>query len=312
MNTKLNHQLDFSIDTDFNKILTNPILDIAARFWDENRYQAFRICYHSMRKIDDLVDEHKTMKQPINQKEAQQIKLGIFNWLDSVRRRESLDTFQKQFVETLDKFNIPFWPWERLGYAMVYDLDHNGFPSFLEFLRYAEGAAVAPASVFMHLCGLHTETNRYSLPDYNIRKAARPLALFSYLVHIIRDFNKDTRANLTYFATDLIQERGLTNDELRAIAEGKPACSAFRDLIATYIRFARYYEKKAIETFDTVLPQLEYRYQLSLLLIHALYLQILERVNVESDNFTLETVNPPRKEIQKQIERTIMTFKPAH
>ena len=50
---------DFNWDLDFNQILTNPILDIGARFWEDERYNAFRICYRSMRLLDDLVDNRK-------------------------------------------------------------------------------------------------------------------------------------------------------------------------------------------------------------------------------------------------------------
>ena len=220
MTTEPNNKLDFAVELDFSQILTNPILDIAARFWEEDRYQAFRILYRSMRRIDDLVDHRKATGQPITSKESHQFKAMISDWLDSVRRREISDRDQAQFVKTLDRFRIPFWPWERFGRAMAYDLDHNGYPSFLGFLRYTEGAAIAPASIFMHMCGLTAENGRYRLPDYDIRKAARPLAIFAYLVHILRDFQKDQQVGLNYFAADLMRERDLANDDLQMIAEG--------------------------------------------------------------------------------------------
>jgi hypothetical protein len=59
MVTKNNTYIDFAIDVEFDKILTNPILDIAARFWEKDRYEAFKVCYRSMRVIDDLVDNRK-------------------------------------------------------------------------------------------------------------------------------------------------------------------------------------------------------------------------------------------------------------
>ena len=41
-----------------------------------------------------------------------------------------------------------------------------------------------------------------------LRSAATPCAMFSYLVHIIRDFQKDQQNNLNYFADDvMITER---------------------------------------------------------------------------------------------------------
>ena len=311
MSSKPEQKLDFASQLDFSQILTNPILDIAARFWEEDRYQAFRICYRSMRRIDDLIDDRKEKDRAITPEESQQIKGMISDWLDSVRRREPPDRYQKQFIETLERFRIPFWPWERFGKSMAYDLDHSGFSSFLVFLRYAEGAAISPASIFMHLCGVTFDNGLCRPPDYDIRKAARPLAIFSYLVHIIRDFQKDQQAGLNYFAADMTRERGLTNDDLRTIAEGKTVSEPIRDLIAAYVRFARYYQKKAKTVLKSILPQLEDRYQLSLMIIYNLYLQILERVDIKSGNFITEEVNPPAEEIQKRIEQTIAIFKPV-
>ena len=51
--------LDFAREIPFDEILTNPILDIAARVWEQDRYDAFKICYRSMRRLDDLVDHRK-------------------------------------------------------------------------------------------------------------------------------------------------------------------------------------------------------------------------------------------------------------
>lgn len=48
-------------ELDFQQILTNPILDIAAHVWEEERYNAFKICYRTMRILDDLVDDRKSI-----------------------------------------------------------------------------------------------------------------------------------------------------------------------------------------------------------------------------------------------------------
>ncbi len=52
--------LAFTDELDFGKVLKNPILDIAARLWEDDRYEAFKTCYRSMRAIDDLVDGVKS------------------------------------------------------------------------------------------------------------------------------------------------------------------------------------------------------------------------------------------------------------
>jgi phytoene/squalene synthetase len=181
-------ELDFTLDIDFGDIMTNPILDIAARFWNDDRYEAFKICYRSMRRIDDLVDDKKAMISGISKKDVEQLGKLISDWMVGVQNRDTGDTFQKTFLEILEKYKIPLWPWKRLCKAMIYDLEYDGYKSLVCFLRYSEGAAIAPASVFMHLCGIRRRKNEFLQPAFDIRKAARPLALFSYLVHIMRDF----------------------------------------------------------------------------------------------------------------------------
>ncbi len=154
MSTHHQPKLDFAAGLDFSQILTNPILDIAARVWADDRYLAFQTFYRSMRRIDDLVDHRKAGGQPLSPVEADQFERVVVGWLDSVERHQAEDLFQKEFLTTLEQFAVPVWPWQRLCTAMIYDLRHNGFTTFHRFLRYAEGASIAPAAVFMHLCGL--------------------------------------------------------------------------------------------------------------------------------------------------------------
>ena len=75
-------------------------------------------------------------------------------------------------------------------------MHHDGFRTFDEFLDYAEGASNGPASVFVHLCCLDKIQDEYFPKDLVISDVARPCAIFSYLVHIIRDFQKDQFNNL--------------------------------------------------------------------------------------------------------------------
>jgi len=81
-------------DIDFQKILTNPILDIAAHFWEDERYDAFKTCYKSMRILDDLVDNNRNLSEA----EQQQI----------ISKLSELQiTLQSQLIETQSKFHIP-------------------------------------------------------------------------------------------------------------------------------------------------------------------------------------------------------------
>lgn len=308
MNPTDNQTLDFAREIPFDQILTNPILDIAARLWETDRYDAFKICYRSMRRLDDLVDHRKETGEPINAAEVELFTRMMADWVKQVAERKVTDPFVAQMVETTDRFAIPLWPWERLVRSMVYDLTHNGYASFLQFLRYTEGAAISPAAIFMHLIGLPKVGD---LPAYDIREGARALALFSYLVHIVRDFQKDHKANLNYFCDDLMTRAGVSRTECTEIAHSEEPTKAFRRLIAEYVRLAEFYRQKARRKIDSLLPLLEPRYQLSLELIYQLYEQIFAKIDPEKGNFSGAELNPSEAEIKERIDLTIDRFVPV-
>lgn len=308
MNPTKDQTLDFAREIPFDQILTNPILDIAARVWEPDRYDAFKICYRSMRRLDDLVDHRKERGEPINATEVELFTRMMSDWVAAVAERKVSDPFVAQMVETTDKFAIPLWPWERLVKSMVYDLTHNGYVSFVTFLRYTEGAAISPAAIFMHLIGL---PRIGALPPYDIRDGARALALFSYLVHIVRDFQKDHQANLNYFSDDLMARAGVTRAKCTEIAHSTRPTDAFRRLIGEYVRIAAFYRQKARRKIDSILPLLEPRYQLSLELIYQLYDQIFAKIDPKNGNFSGAELNPSGPEIKERIDLTIDRFAPV-
>ena len=293
---------------DFQDILTNPILDIAARFWDDERYDAFKICYRSMRVVDNLVDDRKSSGDGISRVEIEQMTSMLNDWLDAIAGNAPCDLSTKELIETNERFLIPLWPWQRLSKSMIYDLHHDGFRTFPVFLRYSEGAAVAPASIFMHLCGVTHENGCYHAPQFDIRKAARPLAIFAYLVHIIRDFQKDQKNNLNYFADALIAECGLNRQKLREIAYGGKITVGFRKLMERYCNFTEYYRRKARWTIDKTSVHLEQRYRISLEVIYSLYLQIFERIDIQNGAFTTAELSPSPEEIEARISHTISSL----
>ncbi len=306
---EISTRLDFATHLDFSAILTNPILDIAARVWDEDRYAAFRTCYRSMRIIDDLVDHRRAQQTPITKDEVKSIEASINQWVVDALTGKSSDEFTAQFLATVEEYRLPFWPWERLCRAMIYDLTHNGFSSFHNFLRYSEGAAISPAAVFMHLCGVRGEGGNRQAPLYDIRLAARPLAIFSYLVHLMRDFEKDQREGLNYFSDDILRRHGLTKDRLRELAITQKATPELRGLMSTYHRIAGEYQQRARKTVDRTLPMLAPRYQLSLELIYSLYSQIYAQIDPVAGSFTTAATHPAPEAVESRIHLTINKFR---
>lgn len=146
--------IDFFPNLSYKDLLTNPILDIAARFWDDERYNASKIVYRSFRIIDDLVDNQKSVDYKISDIEKQQLKIKIKNWIGAIKDSKPIDPLQKELIKTIEKFKIPIWPFQKFSESMIYDIQNRGFKTFQNFLEYVEGAAIAPASIYMHLCGL--------------------------------------------------------------------------------------------------------------------------------------------------------------
>ena len=300
---------NFTEELDFRNVLKNPILDIAARLWEDERYEAFKTCYLSMRAIDDLIDGVKSHGGTLSEAERGHLASRINEWVRAIEDGNNNDVYQRRLAETLERFRIPLWPWRRLAESMIYDIYHNGFSTFQDFLTYSEGAAVAPGSGFTFLCGVRKVDGEYHPPPFNAQEVSRPTALYCYLIHIIRDFQKDQNENLNYFSDDLMAEYGMNTSMLREIAAGGEVSTGFRSLMGRYVKLAKGYGCESMDVLKKISPFLEPRYLLSLKVLHSLYDQILERVDVLNGSYTAFELNPSPEEIDERIKDTISSFK---
>ncbi len=300
--------LDFALELDFSEILTNPILDIGARVWEKDRYEAFKVCYRSMRVLDDLVDNRKAEVRELAEQEKVTLTAMINDWVRGLKRQLGTDPFQRQLLEMTERFAIPIWPWEKLAEAMIWDIYNDRFPTLRSFIRYSEGAAVAPASIFLHLCGVRCAEHGCLPPLFDIRSSARMLARFSYVVHILRDFEKDQRRGLNYFGDNILAEHDVAHADLRTAAESGEMPAKVRAVMDFYLRCAENYRARARRTLDRLEPQLEPRYSLSLELIYELYLQIYERLNEPDQTFSEATTLPLPDAVEERINSTIVRF----
>ena len=198
------HYLELFNKIDFKRIIDHPNILIAAAFWDDDRYQAARMCYKYMRAIDDLIDCHKSVHTIIADHEKEQFVTSVNSWIDMIKHPEKHQHLNHELLNTIRRFQIPLWPLETFAKSMLYDVNHSSFATLNDFIEYSQGATVAPASIFVHLNGLTRKGDDFNLPAFDVRTAATPCALFSYIVHIIRDFQKDQLNNLNYFAEDTL------------------------------------------------------------------------------------------------------------
>jgi phytoene/squalene synthetase len=309
MNSQKDQFLEIFNSIDFSRIKDHPNILVAANFWEEDRFCAAKICYKFMRAIDDLIDNHKAKNRLIEPAERVEFVTNVEAWLKMIILSEECNTIQGELRETIDKFRIPSWPMEVFAKSMIYDINNDGFPTLDAFLEYSAGASVAPASIFVHLNGLQKINGMYKPPLFDVKWAATPCAIFSYLVHIIRDFQKDQLNNLSYFADDLIAKNGLDRLILREFAEGKPVDNNFRNLIRQYYTLADEYRIKTYDIIKEIRPLLEPRYQISLEIIFELYLMVFERIDLKNGTFTTEELNPTPEETRERVYKTIMNFK---
>jgi phytoene/squalene synthetase len=308
MNSDRDQFLEIFNSIDFQSIKDHPNILIAANFWDNERFCAAKICYKFMRAIDDLIDNHKAKNKMIKPAEREEFVANVEEWLRMIIISEECNPLQKELIETKEKFRIPVWPLEAFAKSMIYDINNNGFPTMDAFLEYSEGASVAPASIFVHLNGLQEVNKHYEIPPFDVKWAATPCALFSYFVHIVRDFQKDQLNNLSYFADDLILKNNLNRNDLREFAEGRPVNTDFRNLIRHYYHLADKFRRETIEVIKEIKPLLKPRYQLSLEIIFDLYLMVFEKIDFRNGSFTAEELNPTPEETRERVYKTIMRF----
>lgn len=293
---------------DFDSIIDHPNILIAASFWDNDRYCAAKTCYRFMRKIDDLIDNHKAANKMIAPDEKKAFLTDVSKWLEMIVISEDCNPEKEALIKTVEKFRLPLWTLESFARSMIYDINNDGFRTLEEFIQYSQGASVAPASIFVHLSGLKQAGDGYREPEFDVRETATPCALFSYLVHIIRDFQKDQLNNLNYFADDLVRKNGLSRQDLNDIAHGSQVTAGFRNLIREYLGFADKYRRETIEIMKRIGPLMEPSYRVSLEIIFSLYLMVFERIDPENGSFTSAELNPSPAETKERVFETIMNF----
>lgn len=132
---------------------------------------------------------------------------------------------------------------------------------------------------------------------------ARPCALFSYLVHVIRDFQKDQHENLNYFALDVLERNNLTSGDLKKIAGSGNIPLEFREVIRFYKNKAEEYRLETLKQIHHLQNHVNDRYMKSLKIIFQLYLSVYNRIDVDNGSFTTEELAPTNEEIADMVMR---------
>ena len=176
-----------------------------------------------MRLIDDAVDEG-FLCRPVTERAQQRRTMlaSIDKWLGQCLGEIEEGPLPPQvryaLRATAHCSDLGETPWTGLADAMRSDVREQPMLEWNDFLTYATGATVAPATIFIYLLGAKPDAAGFywDLPEPPSHYAA-DLGIFCYLVHILRDLAKDAERSerLVTVPRSLIRHAGLEKADLR-------------------------------------------------------------------------------------------------
>jgi len=222
----------------------NNLALAAGRFDEPARERLFVVTYASMRVIDDYVDELFLCRPfPERKRERAAVLDQLDRIADQVRAcadgsfRPGPTAFEPVVFSALNQLlpatGLGARPWETLVEALRRDVRERPVQTWEEYLEYCEGACVAPAEVFVHVTACDATSLRTDLPQ-PLAWYARPLAVFSYLAHMLRDLEEDAHGAPQIYPVPraVIVEAGLSIDEARRASRQRQWAGLQRMLVA--------------------------------------------------------------------------------
>ena len=155
----------------------------------------FYATYAAMRIIDDVIDE-KFLK--LDAKSQNKLKTSfekkLSRWLQQVLHLEIVDGPLSPGIihglkYTIGRSDLTKSVWNDLAASLAMDINGTDMHSWDDFLNYCKGSTIAPASIYIYLLAAnHTKEKNfeYQMP-HELSYYARDLAIYCYIVHIIRD-----------------------------------------------------------------------------------------------------------------------------
>jgi len=212
----------------------------AARLLPVSRQNFFFASYAAMRLIDDAVDDDFLMR-PAPERDATRDRMleDIRAWeaqcLGRAEQGPLPEPVRRAMRDTVLVSDLGEAPWRGLADAMRRDVEEREMTDWEDFLSYAEGATVAPATVFIYLLAAETEGGafRIRLPEAPVSYAA-DLGIFCYLVHILRDLAKDADRSerLVTIPSSLLAEAGLEKSRLsEAVRSREPGVQRLASML---------------------------------------------------------------------------------
>jgi phytoene synthase len=277
----------------------NNLYRTSCFFQDLERYRAFCAQYAVMRLVDDRIDAipSRVALSPADRCAEQEIVNLWQRIVTATHRGDSAGAGRRvaslpepragallpALAAAFRRFPAPLSLWDNFFAAMRRDLAGARFTTYHEFLDYAEGATVAPTTIYLYLLAASPQPDGsyQPPPGFDLIRCGRALGLFAYLGHILRDLPEDLATGsegLLYFAADDLNRHRLTEAMLFAdLAEGRSR-DALRALVATLIARARAALAEGRGYLNTLQGRLAPDCAFILDLIIAIYEAVLEKI----------------------------------
>lgn len=210
----------------------NSTLFHAARLLPRHRRDVFSVAYAAMRVIDDAVDEEfltlpEAERSRTRAAMLEKVEAWRLHTAEGIGAGALPEAVARGFDLVVRPSDMGPGPWNGLAEALKEDVAEAPMDDWAAFERYAEGATVAPAIIFIYLLACREIPGGLShgLPRPS-RYYAADLGVFCYLVHILRDLAKDVGAagpdapgprlaqRLITIPTEALTVAGLTRETL--------------------------------------------------------------------------------------------------
>ncbi|MBF0111025.1 MAG: squalene/phytoene synthase family protein [Magnetococcales bacterium] len=200
----------------------SPLFQVS-RLFSREKGGLFLACYAAMRLVDDLVDERFLVERQGEESRAAVVREQVERWRAQACAaargdfQAVADSYEPLVFEALNqtagRSELGEWPWNALALSMMADIAKNTLVTWNDFLTYAEGATVAPATVFVYILSCRHHNDRFTTPwpVAHYRELVREMAVFCYVIHILRDLERDVgrSGQLVTIPEELLRAAGL-------------------------------------------------------------------------------------------------------
>lgn len=276
----------------------NNLYVTSSFFRDPVKFRAFCAYYAVMRVVDDRIDNLPPPDRRGAELRARE--LGVVEaWERMVRSScrgirptasllESCDFAEAEavcesFIASYRVLPVPIRLWRSFFAAMRSDIDGSEFGRWADFRAYAEGATVAPTTIYLALIAARRDATTdtwESLRAFDLYRAGRHLGLFAYLGHIVRDLAADltcTGTRLCIAGEDMVAH-GVSLEMLRSEAVDGRASPATRRLAGELLHRARWHLARGRSLTAPVLGLLDKDSRFILELIITMYERIVAKI----------------------------------